>query len=233
VKRFRAISVDDEPAAHDALRALLRDIADIELAASHTQAEAALAALRAEAFDLLFLDISMPGMGGLELLQSLAAPPATVLLTAHAEHALAAFELGVSDYLLKPVSADRLARCLEHVRPLLEARAGSGGLARQIAVKVGTAHRILDPGRILRVQAEGNFSLLVLEGGERVLASEPLKELEQRLAPFGFLRSHKSHLVALAQVSAMSALELRLHGGESAPIGRAYRLAVSDRLREA
>jgi DNA-binding LytR/AlgR family response regulator len=174
----------------------------------------------------------MQEMSGLELLRSLEAPPVTVLMTARVEHALTAFELGVRDYLLKPVALQRLALCLENVRPLLLAgRANlSSSVLAKLSIKCGTLHRLIDPMRTLRVEGAGNFSTVYLEH-ETVFASESMKELERRLAPCGFVRIHKSHLINIRYLRAISGTEVNLEGGVTLSIGRAYRAALIDAVK--
>jgi DNA-binding LytR/AlgR family response regulator len=230
---FKTMSVDDEPSAHQALKILMKNTVDFEISATFTSPKSALAALKRERYELLFLDISMQEMSGLELLRSLEAPPVTVLMTARVEHALTAFELGVRDYLLKPVAVQRLALCLENVRPLLlagRANSSSSVLAK-LSIKCGTLHRLIDPMRTLRVEGAGNFSTVYLEH-ETVFASESMKELERRLAPCGFVRIHKSHLVNIRYLRAMSGTEVNLEGDVTLPIGRAYRVALIDAVKD-
>lgn len=231
--RFKAMSVDDEASAHEALRMLLKDIPDVEVAATFTSPLTALEALRAERYDLLFLDISMPEMSGMQLLRSLETPPVTVLMTAHVEHALAAFELGVRDYLLKPVAARRLSLCIDNIRPLLLADRVdlSARAPARLSIKCGTLYRLIDPLRTLRVEGAGNFSTVYAEHDE-VFASESMKELERRLVPCGFVRIHKSHLVNIRYVRWVSGAEVSLEGGLVLPIGRAYRAALEEALDE-
>jgi DNA-binding LytR/AlgR family response regulator len=229
---YKAISIDDESSAHDALSVLLNDVPDVELTRTFTSPVLALSALQNDHYDLLFLDIAMPEVGGLDILRALRQTPVTVLLTARVEHALLAFELGVRDYLLKPLSAERLYRCLEHLRPLLQAAkaAAPNRAPARLSIKCGTAHRLIDPAAIQRIEAAGNFSV-VHTIGEEIFASETIKELERRLAPFDFMRIHKSHLVNTSVISSICAAGLTLRNGFVLPIGRAYRLAVSDTLR--
>lgn len=229
--RFRALGIDDEPAAHEVLRALLRDHPDIDLAACCASAEAARDALSGSTFDLVFLDVAMPSASGFALLRSLARRPLTVMITAHAQHALEAFDLGVRDYLLKPVSAQRMALCLERVRPLLAAARLSPheGVPQRLAVKCGSTQRLVDPRRVRRVEAAGNFCEIHGDG-ERVFASEAMKDLEQRLAMFGFVRVHKSHLVNPRCVRSTGANGLVLDDGSAVPFGRSYRAAALESL---
>ena len=227
--RYRAISLDDEAGAHGVLRQLIHRIPQLELVACHTSAADARQTLTAEPIDLLFLDIAMPEINGLDFLRSLSNPPLTILLTAYGDFALEAFQLGVRDYLLKPLSHERLQRCLAHVMPLLEAGRRQEQPQARLAVKVGKGHRLFDPLRVSHITAEGNFSVMWTDG-ERVLVSEPLKELAKRLLPLGFMRVHKSHVVNKTCVSSYSAGEIILTNGETVPMGRLYKAAVVEAL---
>ena len=233
MRPYRAVSIDDEVSAHNALRALLEGMSDITFAGSFVSAEAARGAIVSGGCDLLFLDIAMPELSGLDFLRSLENPPVTVLLTAHVGHALEAFQLGVRDYLLKPVARERLQQCLDRIRPLLDAaREGALRAPMRLSIKCGSAYRLIDPVRTVRAEAAGNFSILHADGQE-IFASESLKDLHERLAPFGFLRIHKSHLVALRFVASVTAGEVLLQDGGRLPLGRAYRAALSDVLGRA
>lgn len=233
MKPFRAISVDDEPRAHDVLSSLIADVSDVVLETCCTSPLEALQILRAEPHDLLFLDVSMPAMNGLDFLRSLEAPPVTILLTAHAEYAITAFELGVRDYLLKPLSATRLEQCLNNVRPLLTAARNdaSGTVPARLSVKIGTQHQLIDPRQVSAINADGNFSVICVDG-ERIFASESMKELEHRLTPFGFVRVHKSHLVNAMSIVSASTHEVCLEDGTRVPVGRAYKEAVAAALAD-
>jgi DNA-binding LytR/AlgR family response regulator len=224
--RFRAISVDDEPSAHIAVKALLEPFPEIELAATCLSTQAADDFLHQNLIDLLFLDVTMPSMSGLDWLRSLSSAPATILMTAHNQHALEAYDLGVSDYLVKPVSPVRLQRCLKMIKPVLVARrTGSLPHRETLALKVGGSYRLVDPMQIRRVEAEGNFSRLFVQS-EEILASESLKDLAVRLALYGFMRVHKSHVVNRSFVHSAFPDSLKINGGGTVPIGRAHRHAV-------
>ena len=228
---YRYISLDDEPAAHRVLRRLLSDHAQFADAGAFDDPESARTCLKAKRADLLFLDIEMPQCTGLKFLQSLANPPPTILVTAHAEFALKAFELGVRDYLLKPVSADRIGQCLDRVLPILEEarRIGDSGISPALAFKSGHATIFLSPEAIVAVDADGNFSHLITSERE-IHISEPLKSLEERLAPFGIVRCHKSHLINIAAVKKLCTSSMQLSAAISRPVGRAYRSLLVNRL---
>lgn len=186
-------------------------------------ARQAVVGLQNNPVDLLFLDINMPGMSGLELLQNLPNPPVTVLVTGFNEHALEAFHLGVRDYLLKPVSPERLATCISRILPLLQTSKDEHRLALpcKLAFPVGREYQIFPLQDILSFDAEGNFSLLVT-AKQRTLVSESLKAIEARLALFGFRRVHKSYLVNTDRIVSYDGRDLIFDTGMKRPIGRSY-----------
>ncbi len=220
---MNVLIVDDEALARLRLRSLLDGLPELGL---HTVAEAsdtadAMAQLQAAAvpFDVLLLDIRMPGSSpnmGLRLAASLRAlprPPAVVFVSAHAEHALAAFELDAVDYLTKPVRRERLLAAMQRVQQRLWSGVGSTGAAPLVDAP---ALVVSDRGRVLRVplaevlylRAELKYVTLRTVAHSYLL-DEPLAELEQRLAQLGgppFIRVHRNALVAR---HAVRALELR------------------------
>jgi two-component system response regulator AlgR len=222
----KAIVVDDEPLARLRLRSLLETIAEprCEVVAEAADAAGALDALRAHEADLLLLDIRMPGRSGLALaaaLRAMPAPPAVVFVSAHAEHALAAFDLDAVDYLTKPVRRERLQAALLRVR---ERRPRAAAEAPVLVVH--------DRGRVLRLplaevlylKAEQKYVTLRTAAASYVL-DDALADLERRLAEqgAGFLRVHRNALVARHAVRA-----LERHGEGAADEGWAVRVAPSD-----
>lgn len=218
---IRYASVDDESQAHVALRALLAVHPDFVDAGRYASKASAVAGLARHPVAVLFLDFDLAGSTGFELLAGLDDVPVTVLITAHANYAVEAFERGVRDYLLKPVSADRLALCLDRLRSLLVDRA-TPRTPKALAFFCGRGHRLVPPGDIFAIDAEGNFCSL-LTAKELILVSESMKALESRLALFGFVRIHKCHMVNRRHVVAFDAHEVTLTGGIHRPIGRLYR----------
>ncbi|MBX3600444.1 MAG: response regulator transcription factor [Rubrivivax sp.] len=209
---LRLVIVDDEAPARWRLRALLGELPDsgAEVVGEAANADQALAALRAAPadapVDALLLDIGLPGRDGLKLaaaLRALAQPPAVVFVTAHAGHALTAFELDATDYLTKPVRRERLAEALQRLHQRRARRAGS-------AVAEGPALVVQDRGRLLRVphdevlylKAEQKYVTLRTAQHAYVLDGS-LAELESRLGA-GFLRIHRNALVARRAIRALA-----------------------------
>lgn len=221
---LRVLVVDDEAPALDEISWLLRRDARVGAVTTSGSATDALKVLREQDVDAVFLDISMPGLSGLEMAQVLArfrTPPRVVFVTAHEQHALEAFELAAVDYVLKPVREERLS---EAVRRVVEA----GGPApaaqdEQVAVERGGVTRFVNRSEITHVEAHGDYARLHTAGGS-YLVRTPLSQMEQEWADAGFVRVHRSLLVSLAHVE-----ELRVDAGRCTVLVGGTELAVSRR----
>ncbi|NRA29485.1 MAG: response regulator transcription factor [Parvularculaceae bacterium] len=224
---YRYAIIDDEHPAIVALKVLMQKHERFKLVGTGSSSEQAQALLSQGQIDLLFLDIEMPQMSGLDLLRAHPEAPVTIFVTAHPIYALEAFELGVRDYLTKPVSPERLEAAIQQVEPLL---ANAADTPAMLAFKDGHARRLLAPQSIDAIEAQGNLSLLHLRTGEACLVSESLSSLEQRLEPFGFLRAHRSFLVNRAAISSIASGMLAMAGGKSVPLGRRFRPVIQAAL---
>jgi two-component system LytT family response regulator len=208
VKPLAVLIVDDEPLARKRLRDLLAGEAGWRVAGECADAEEATRALAAGGIDLVLLDVRLPGTSGIELLRALGPrAPAAIFTTAYDEHAVAAFELAALDYLTKPIERARFSAALARARRALE-QPGADDVAARLArleealLRSDERLTVRSGGRIVRLapreiewaEAQGNYvQLATAEGTHLVRAT--LAELETRLAPHGFLRVHRSHLV--------------------------------------
>jgi DNA-binding LytR/AlgR family response regulator len=197
------LAVDDIPPALAELKRLLSnspDVADVQTAGD---ALTALRMIQSDRYDAVFLDISMPGLDGLELASLLARlnePPVIVFVTAYEQHAVAAFGIGAVDYLLKPVRAERLADALARVkrllaRPSLEAPDTMAALP----VESDGRTRYVRRTEVHYVEAHGDYVRLHAVSGVHVVRM-PMSRLEEYWAQAGFIRVHRSFLVALDAV---------------------------------
>ncbi|WP_255216487.1 LytTR family DNA-binding domain-containing protein [Pseudenhygromyxa sp. WMMC2535] len=221
--------VDDEAPARRRLRRMLERIEDVDVVAEAGDGVEALERLASHAPEALFLDIQMPGRDGLSLARVASLPP-LVFVTAYDEHALAAFDVGAVDYLLKPVSRERLAAAVERLRERVAGPADAGlddlratlarlagpsvapavaspavassGLAPRVGAREGASVRLFEVAEIGRFWSADKYTLFRHGGREHVL-DESLSELELRLSAHGFARVHRSELVNLAWVSAL------------------------------
>lgn len=235
---LRVLAVDDEEPALGELLYLLRADPRVRTAEGAGYATAALRRIgRAletgpdgeEAIDVVFLDIHMPGLTGLDvarLLAGFARPPLVVFVTAHEGFALQAFDLKAVDYVLKPVRRERLAEAVRRVHDLVHATAATAPAPtapEQIPVELGGITRFVSVDDIAYVEAHGDYARLHTDHGSH-LVRIPLSTLEERWASRGFVRIHRSHLVALARID-----ELRLDGGATSVRVGEVDLAVSRR----
>lgn len=224
---LRVLIVDDEPLARLRLAQLVRDVAvaadpAAEVVGELSHGEEALSWLARQRADVLLLDIQMPGLDGLALvarLQALPQPPAVVFVTAHAEHALRAFELEAVDYLTKPVKRERLQAALARV-----ARRSPGAAPDDAVIVVSERGRLVRVplAEVLYLKAELKYVTLRTAQHTYVL-DDPLTEIEQRLGD-RFLRVHRNAIVAKV---AVRALERRASEEEGAE-GWAVRVAPTD-----
>lgn len=223
-----ALVIDDEPLARRKIRELLKEVAWIECVGEVGDGLGALGAIDEHQPDLVFLDIRMPGLSGLEIMRRAKHVPAVIFTTAYDRYAVTAFELAAVDYLLKPFSRDRFLQALSRARPGLEARAGSATLDRaHEALGTAPVSRLFvrDRGQVVpirtvsieRFEACDDFAY-AYAGGRRFRINASLNELVGRLDANLFVRIHRSHIVNLDHVAAWmpydgSRFEVRLRDG--------------------
>lgn len=207
---LRVLIVDDEPLARQRLKRILSDEEDVELLETCVDGQTAVAAIREQHPDLLFLDVQMPGMSGFDVLAAVGAKrmPLVIFVTAHDRFALQAFEAEAIDYLLKPFGAERVQKSMERARDVL-----AGGARRKleqqyaqllratavrqtpcILVKKRERVIVLHPEEIDFVEAYGDYVRL-RAGAQTHLLRSTLADMERRLKPEGFERIHRSRLV--------------------------------------
>jgi DNA-binding LytR/AlgR family response regulator len=191
-----AAIVDDEAPARSELRYLLGAHDDLHVVGEAGDAAAADALVRAGGYDVVFLDVELPGLSGLELAPL--ARAAVVFVTAHERYAVDAFAVEAFDYLLKPIDPERLARVLDRLRTAAPADAGT---VAKIAVVAPGGAELLDFDDVYYVQADGDYSR-VHTYDRSYLSTSSLGELATKLGP-GFARIHRSYLANLAKVSAV------------------------------
>jgi DNA-binding LytR/AlgR family response regulator len=199
----RALIVDDEAPARSELRYLLGKHPEVNVVGEAASAGEALALAKAVHYDVVFLDVQMPGLTGLEaapLVREQPRPPAVVFVTAHPEYAVDAFAVEAFDYLLKPVDPERLARVIQRLMEGHQAEARSA--VHKIPVVAGGRTELIDYEAIHYVQADGDYSR-VHTYDRSYLCTTSLGELEETLPGNRFARIHRSYLVNLAKVAAV------------------------------
>jgi DNA-binding LytR/AlgR family response regulator len=230
------LAVDDEAPALDELTFLLESTALVSSVRSAQSATDALHHMHAERYDVVLLDIAMPGLDGLELARVLARfsqPPAIVFVTAHEEHALEAFDVGGIGYLLKPVTHDRLVTTLQRVAHRRDPETPHGSSLDTILVEIGSLTKILARDDVSWVESSGDYVRLHPRQGGQHLVRMPISVLEEQWGDHGFVRIHRSYLVALRDIH-----ELRTSEGHAVvgigdydlPVSRRHSKELRDRL---
>ena len=250
----RVTIVDDEPLARERLRHLLSRHERWHVVAECADGEEALASIEREPPDVVFLDISMPGLSGVEVAQTLTdrdGAPAIVFVTAHDQFALAAFEVSALDYLVKPVDRERFDQTLarverrvghpasaplaEELRAMLaELRAGAV-LPRRFVVRSARGHYFVRTEDIESATAEGNYVALA-DGARTHLVRETMKSFEGKVDPARFVRIHRSTIVSIDRISRIEPLghgeyRVTMRSGARFESSRAYGERVQALLR--
>lgn len=222
---MRVLIVDDEPIARARLERMIARLDGVEVAGQASSGTEALRLVGELAPDVLLLDIEMPGLDGLAVAEDPTVPP-VIFTTAHERFALEAFEADAYDYLLKPVSRERLARALDKVRARISAaplEAPKDGEAWRLVVTDGSLKRFVDAREVDCFLADQKYVAFRFDG-EDLLVRESLDGLEQRLAPFGFLRVNRGALVRRTAIRAYDAAD-----GGAVVLGDDQRIPVSRR----
>ncbi|MCU0618391.1 MAG: LytTR family DNA-binding domain-containing protein [Gemmatimonadaceae bacterium] len=197
-----ALIADDEPLGRQALRRFLAADGAVTVVAEAVDVPSLVAALRTTTPDVLFLDVTMPGGSGLDAVPHLGSATTLVFTTAHAEHAVRAFDLDAADYLLKPFGATRVAEALQRVRrrrsPAVDASAREA--LRVLLVRIGTRLVPVAVGDILRFEGADDC-VRIVTADRAWFHGATLSDLEAKLDPALFVRVHRRHLVNLAHVT--------------------------------
>jgi DNA-binding LytR/AlgR family response regulator len=226
MKKLRCIIIDDEPVARKILREFTEKIPFLELQGQFENAMQARTFLQDNATDLLFLDIEMPKLSGIEFLQEMHFRPLVILTTAFPQYALAGYELDIIDYLLKPFAFNRFLKAVQKAREFKEMKEASlpGATATFIFVRSEKRIEKIELGDILYIESLGNYAGIYTES-KRITAYLTLKSLESQLPATGFIKIHQSYLVNFSRITAIEGNELKL-GPKTLPIGRNYKDAV-------
>lgn len=224
--KFKSIIVEDEAPACQLLQMYLGDMPEFETTAAFNNAFTAFSYLQSNTVDLMFLDIQMPRMTGLELLRSLKFTPKVILTTAYREYALDAFELDVIDYLLKPISQERFLRSISKFHSSL----GSSVSGEEKSISSENAYVFIKVGKeqikiylkdILFIEGFKDF-IKVYTAQKMFVAYDRLRYMEEKLPESQFMRIHKSFIVARERLDVLRNESVKI-GDFEIPIGRVYR----------
>lgn len=229
---LRALIIDDEPLAHKVILQYAADVPFLDIAGQCFKATEAYTLLEKSAIDLLFLDINMPRLKGLDFLRTLEAPPTVIVTSAYEEYALEGYELRVADYLLKPFSFQRFLQAVNTARhhqaaPLTETTPATE-TEGQLFVKVDKRHQQVRFADIQYLESYGNY-VKIWTNKDCLLTASTLSKFLADL-PAGFLRIHKSYVIRTNEIDYVEGAMVVLRSGKTLPVGKSYRKVVREWL---
>ena len=223
--KVRCILTDDEPMARKGLQGYIEKIDFLELVAVCENAIELNSALKEQPADLLFLDIEMPYMTGIELLKNLSNPPKVIFTTAYDKYALQGFELEVLDYLLKPISFERFLKAANKAYDHFK-QAGQG--PDHVFVKADNKLEKIRFDEILFIEALENYIGIYMVD-KKIVTHSTLKAFQEKLPPQRFIQPHKSYLVAIDKVNSIEGNVLHIQQYQ-VPISKYQKEEVLERI---
>lgn len=231
--KIKCLLVDDEPLALDALESLIRKIPELEIIGKCLNAVDALQVIHTRKIDLLLLDIQMPELTGIEMLKSLAHPPKVIFTTAYREYAVEAFELDVIDYLVKPISLERLIRSINRYHDRTKHKSGteptiSKSPAKSITIYSDKKNYRVKTSSILYIEGLKDYARIHTDNG-RLITRQTMKNLEDILPAEEFVRVHRSFIVPFHRLDSWTTYSVIIKDTEI-PVGRTYRKTIMNLL---
>jgi DNA-binding LytR/AlgR family response regulator len=226
MKKLSCIIVDDEPVARKILHEFVEQVPFMDLQGKFENAMKAEAFLKNNAVDIIFLDIEMPKISGLQFLQRLHIESMVILTTAFPQYALEGYELDIIDYLLKPFALSRFLKAVQKAKDFYQMKTRTAGALLPSYIFIKSEKRIekIELNDILYAESVGNYVSVYTEN-KRILAYLTMKSLESQLPEDEFIKIHQSYLVNCAKIEAIEGNEIKI-GGKSLPMSRNYREMV-------
>ena len=227
---LKCIIIDDEPLARKGLKEYIADADFLQLAGEFDNPMKAMDILIKEKIDLIFLDIQMPKMTGLEFLKSLAHPPLVIFTTAYPQYAVEGFELNAVDYLLKPFSFDRFWKAVLKARAMIETphMPASSSDADYFYIKSDNKLVKINYGDVLFAEALQNY-VAIYTDQKKFISYLTFHSIEEHLPSNRFVKTHKSYIVAMNKVESIEGNEIKI-GAHRIPISRTEKEAVLEKL---
>lgn len=237
--KTKCLIVDDEPLARDLMRNHINKLENFQIVAECGDAMKALHELRNQTVDLMFMDIQMPQITGIEFLKTLRNPPKVIITTAYREYAIEGFELDVVDFLLKPITFERFLKSInkyyqtntEEVRGPLRENNHSLNNSDDDYIYVKENKKVIKVHLhdILYIEGLSEYVQIFTEKG-KIITKNSMNNMASKLPDPGFMRIHKSYIVSLAKIQAFTSSTIEIPG-KKLPIGRSYKNAVVEALQ--
>ncbi|MBM3938161.1 MAG: response regulator transcription factor [Sphingomonadales bacterium] len=235
-KNIRCILIDDEPLALEVLKAHLSAYKNIEVVNTFGNGLDALEWLKDETVDAVFTDINMPGLSGLDLVKNqYPSPHAVIFTTAHPNYAADAFEFEALDYLLKPISPDRLEKAVKRLDEYLQLKKGGDDSVSIkpdfVFVKVDGQHQKVNYSDIQYVEAFADYVKIWTANEKRIVTLQTMRNMEMCLPSDLFVRIHRSFIVAKNKIGAIQNNAVMI-GGKQLPVGKNYKDLVQSIVQQ-
>ncbi len=233
--KIKCLIVDDEPLAVQLIEHHVASVPFLEVAATAPNAIKAFELLANNNFDLMFLDIKMPHLTGIDFLKSIKNPPKTIITTAYRDFAIESFELEAVDYLLKPITFDRFLKAVERVTrhamttPKPVATLPLAADKTFVILKSGAKSHKVMLDNILYIESLKDYIKVVLEEGKNIVSKHKISDIEAELAEAGFIRVHRSFIVNGQKIKAFTATDIEV-GAATIPIGALYKAQLDEHL---
>ncbi|KAB1067095.1 response regulator transcription factor [Tamlana haliotis] len=214
------IIIEDQPPAQRILKRYIGEVDFLSLKGVFSDAVQAMEFLKTEAIDLMFLDIHLPKISGIEFLKSAKNIPQVILTTAFSEYALESYELNVVDYLLKPFSFQRFFQAVSKVNTTIHANPSEE--TKEIFIKSGYEHIKINIDDIVFIASDSDYTEIIT-AEKKYLSNEPLRHWNEVLPQHQFYRIHKSYILNIHKIEKLVSNLVYLQGGFEVPMGRAYK----------
>ncbi|BDS10720.1 LytR/AlgR family response regulator transcription factor [Aureispira anguillae] len=232
---MNCIIIEDQPPAQRILKKYIKDVGSLTLKATFLDAIEAIEYLKSERVDLVFLDIHLPKISGIDFLKIMSQPPLIILTTAFQDYALESYEFDVVDYLLKPFSFQRFVKAITKAaerNTLMSSKITTeptAVLKKELFIKSGYEHFKVVIDDIIYIKSDADYSEIFV-GNKKYLSPKPLRYWEENLQAHQFTRIHKSYIMNGSKIDKITATQIFLFGGIVLPIGRAYKEMVAKYL---
>lgn len=229
---INCIIIEDQAPAQRILKKYIEDVSSLNLVDTFSDPIQAMSFLKSRSVDVIFLDIHLPKLSGIEFLKSISNPPKVILTTAFPDYALESYDLDVVDYLLKPFSFPRFVKAVSKLIPkdegLMESKESTTSTSKSLFLKSGHEYIKIDIDQISQISSDADYTD-VYYGDKKYISSESLKYWEDTLKGYDFIRVHKSHIVNLRMVEKISKNQIHLMTMTKVPIGRTYKKNLDER----
>lgn len=235
MQKFKCLIVDDEELAQDVIENYIQSLPMLEVARKCKNAIEAISYLYENKVDIMFLDINMPEINGLEMLRTLNNPPKTILTTAYSEFALESYDYGIVDYLLKPIKLDRFIkavnRAIEQIKNMEQPKGDQISNQEEIKslfIKEDHITYSIAIDQIMLIEAYGNY-LKIYSLGKTYVIRETLQNILDKLPSKFFIRIHKSYIVSIQKIKKVVGNTVYI-GDHEVPVGNTFKSELASKL---